>query len=854
MSKKPRSAIVIQKPAPVTPFCSVSHSSSVKSPSSPWSPPCVEVVASGAYAFPMICPTCGQENPDERALLHGLRHAARARAASRARGAQGRHRPLRRPRRLHRPRRAARSGGRARAARARTTRACASELERFGGTVEKFIGDAVMARLRRAGRARGRPGARGARGARRSATRPELNERPGARPARADRRQHRRGARRARRAPRPRARAWSPATSSTRPRGCRRPRRSTASSSARRPTARPSGSIEYRERRAGRGQGQGGAGPGLGGGRTPARASASTCSSAAQRPLVGRGDELDCSSDALARALRERAPQLVTLVGVPGIGKSRLVCELVAGGRRRAGADRLWRQGRSLPYGEGVAFWALAEIVKAQAGILESDSGRGGRGEAARRRSRTSSPTPRARAGSSATCGRWSASAGEGDPSGERRDEAFAAWRRFFEALAERRPLVLVFEDLHWADDGLLDFVDQLVDWVERRAAARPLHRAAGAARAPARLGRRQARTPRRSRCRRSPDEETARLLASLLEPPVLPAEHAGARCSRGPAATRSTPRSTCACWPSAASHRGRGRCRRRCRGSSPPGSTRSRPTEKALLQDAAVLGQGLLVGALAAMTAAAARTVEERLHALERKELVRRERRSSVASETEYAFRHVLVRDVAYGQIPRARPGGEAPRARPSGSRRSARPRGPRRAARPPLPERARVRPCRRPGRPSRSPSARVSRCARPATAPTASTPSRRRRASTSEALELWPADDPDRGSCSSATARWSRCATRAARASDPGGGARRAARRRRARVGRQAEVALADAHWFSGAPERAREHLRRADKLIEGAPPSRPKAFVLSQVGPFAMLSDDDARAVEVGRERLR
>ena len=51
------------------------------------------------------------------------------------------------------------------------------------------------------------------------------------------------------------------------------------------------------------------------------------------------------------------------------------------------------------------------------------------------------------------------------EPAGDRRDEAFTAWRRFFEALAERDPLVLVFEDLHWADDNLLDFVEHLVDW-----------------------------------------------------------------------------------------------------------------------------------------------------------------------------------------------------------------------------------------------------------------------------------------------------------------------------------------------------------------------------------------------------
>src|ERR671936_798689 len=90
-------------------------------------------------------------------------------------------------------------------------------------------------------------------------------------------------------------------------------------------------------------------------------------------PLVGRTQELDVLLDALSRVRTEGASQLVTLVGVPGIGKSRLVVELWAA------VDALpdlifWRQGRSLPYGEGVTFRALAEIVKAQAGILETDS------------------------------------------------------------------------------------------------------------------------------------------------------------------------------------------------------------------------------------------------------------------------------------------------------------------------------------------------------------------------------------------------------------------------------------------------------------------------------------------------
>src|SRR2546427_7056036 len=90
-------------------------------------------------------------------------------------------------------------------------------------------------------------------------------------------------------------------------------------------------------------------------------------------PLIGREHELDQLVDALTRARREHSPQLVTLVGVPGIGKSRVVSELFA----VVDADPeiiFWRHGRSLPYGDGVTFWAVAEMVKAQAGILETDT------------------------------------------------------------------------------------------------------------------------------------------------------------------------------------------------------------------------------------------------------------------------------------------------------------------------------------------------------------------------------------------------------------------------------------------------------------------------------------------------
>jgi len=89
--------------------------------------------------------------------------------------------------------------------------------------------------------------------------------------------------------------------------------------------------------------------------------------------LVGRRDELRLLRDAVARSERERSPQLVTLVGAPGIGKSRLLYELWSALSTDPSVFVYWRQGRSLPYGEGVSFWALGEMVKAQAGVLETD-------------------------------------------------------------------------------------------------------------------------------------------------------------------------------------------------------------------------------------------------------------------------------------------------------------------------------------------------------------------------------------------------------------------------------------------------------------------------------------------------
>jgi predicted ATPase/class 3 adenylate cyclase len=378
-------------------------------------------------------------------------------------------------------------------------------------------------------------------------------------------------------------------------------------------------------------------------------------------PLVGREQELDVLLDALARVRAEGASQLVTLVGVPGIGKSRLVVEL------SAAVDEdpeliFWRQGRSLPYGEGVTFWALAEIVKAQAGILETDSAEAAIEKLRRTVENVVADTSEAE---------WIeihlrplvGLEDEAQAGGGRQAEAFGAWRRFFEHLAERSPLVLVFEDLHWADDGLLDFVDDLVEW----ASAVPLLVVCVAR--PELLSRRPGwggGKPNATTLSLSPltRDDTARLVAALLEQAVLPAELQAALLGRAEGNPLYAEEYVRMLQDRGFLRREDGAWRFERSDDLPlPESVQgivaarldSLPTEeKALVQDAAVIGKVFWAGAVASVGGSERSAVEERLRALGRKEFVRRERRSSVAGEDQYIFLHVLVRDVAYGQIPR--------------------------------------------------------------------------------------------------------------------------------------------------------------------------------------------------------
>jgi class 3 adenylate cyclase len=390
---------------------------------------------------------------------------------------------------------------------------------------------------------------------------------------------------------------------------------------------------------------------------------------AADRParetaFVGRAKELDFLLDALARARSEAAPQLVTVVGVPGVGKSRLVREFLRAVRREDDGPVAWLQGRSLPYGDGVTFWGLGEMAKLEAGILASDAA----DTAAEKLSRAvRAVVPDEREAEWVDHHLRPLVGLGGETREDQRSEAFAAWRRFFEALAQRAPLVLVFEDLHWGDDALLGFVDDLVEWVSSVpllvvCTVRPEfleQRPAWGG------GKRNAATVSLSPLT---DNETARLVGLLLEQPLLPAELQSsllARAGGNPLYAQEYVRMLA----------DRGLLTRDSGGwqlkaveqlplpESVQGIMAARldvlpPDEKALLQDAAVLGQVFWSSALAAIAGVPRAVVDARLHALERKEFLRRGARSSLESESQYAFLHVLVRDVAYRQIPRVRRG----------------------------------------------------------------------------------------------------------------------------------------------------------------------------------------------------
>jgi class 3 adenylate cyclase/tetratricopeptide (TPR) repeat protein len=179
-----------------------------------------------------------------------------------------------------------------------------------------------------------------------------------------------------------------------------------------------------------------------------------------EAPFVGRDAELQAIVDAGDDSAREGRARHVAVLGEAGAGKSRLLWEYfkyVDGIKE----EFWWHQGRCLSYGEGVAFWSLAEIVRSRAGILEEETPATAR---AKLRAAVEAQIPDERERRMVEPRLAHLLRLEERPDADRAD-LFSGWRLFFERMAASGPVVLVFEDLHWADSGLLDFIDYLLEW-----------------------------------------------------------------------------------------------------------------------------------------------------------------------------------------------------------------------------------------------------------------------------------------------------------------------------------------------------------------------------------------------------
>ena len=366
-------------------------------------------------------------------------------------------------------------------------------------------------------------------------------------------------------------------------------------------------------------------------------------------PFVGRERERRLLRELFDLSVRESSLRRVTIVGEPGIGKTRLVADL--GEHLATRPDPVaWYRGRCLPYGESVTFAPLEEIVREAIGVKRSDD----REEAAaalagriERLERDASEAEWLRARLAPLLGLAEPSAAVPD-----RAESFTAWARFLVAEASRSPLLLAVEDLHWADQAMLDFLEQLDDHAHDApillvGTARPELFDAR----PEGGGYASASTITLSPL---PEHEMKLLLAELLVRSVLPAEtqaplvqSAGGNplyalefvrmlgdrevvADAGSIALPDSIQALIAARLDALT-----------------------PGQRSLLQDAAVVGEHFWPGAIARMNGD--ERMDEQLRELQRRGMIRRSSTQTMQDQEELSFSHGLVRDVAYKQIPRA-------------------------------------------------------------------------------------------------------------------------------------------------------------------------------------------------------
>ena len=368
--------------------------------------------------------------------------------------------------------------------------------------------------------------------------------------------------------------------------------------------------------------------------------------------FVGREAELRALTSLLEDVSQTGEPRFALLLGEAGIGKSRLIFELA---RFVDAWPELvtWRQGSCPPYGDVTPFWALAQIVKAHAGILESDDLAAAEGRLDEMLSESAERDWLGR--------RLRPLLGLEAPPASL-EENLVAWQRFLEDLAGERPTVLIFEDLHWADPSLVTFLQRVVE----RAADVPLL-VVGAAR-PEFLDDHPGLASSAERVKVIDLKSlslgaAAELAADLLRASEVPAEmqdEVVRRCGGNPLYTEELVR----LFADEAAARGAGDDSAASAAGALPDSLQAliaarldvlRPERKALLADAAVVGQDFWLGALARVAGLGRDAVETELGELAARDLVRPVRESAVEGERQYTFWHALTREVAYEELPRA-------------------------------------------------------------------------------------------------------------------------------------------------------------------------------------------------------
>ncbi len=372
-----------------------------------------------------------------------------------------------------------------------------------------------------------------------------------------------------------------------------------------------------------------------------------------EAPFVGRADELRLLKELFHATGRETRARLVSVIGPAGIGKTRLAWEFTKY------LDGLvepvwWHDGRSPAYGDGISFWALGEMVRGRAGLLETDDEPTTRSKLAETLA-THVPDEAER--------RWiepALLALLGVETGIASEQLFGAWRTFFERLAATAPVVMVFEDHHFADAGLLDFVDHLLEWSRNVpiyvvTLSRPelLER-----RPDWGVGKRNF-----TSLYLEPLSESAmrELLAGLV--PGLPPSAAAAIVARAdgiPLYAVETVRMLLADGRLAlegGAYHPVGDLTRLAVPETLTALIASRldglaPDDRALVSDAAVLGQSFTLVGLSAVSGIAEAELEPRLRALVRRELLTLEADPRSPERGQYAFVQALIREVAYNTL----------------------------------------------------------------------------------------------------------------------------------------------------------------------------------------------------------